>query len=90
MAQYYIIEIQKLANGEFAHTVHWAYDNDEMKAILKAESKYHSVLAEAAISEYPQHSAALIKSDGTCIMHQCYTHEEEPTPEEEPSPEIES
>ena len=52
MTQYYIIEIQQLPNGEFAHTVHWAYDEDEMKAILKAESKYHSVLAAAAISEY--------------------------------------
>ena len=75
MTQYYIIEIQKLVNGEYAHTVHWAYDNDEMQAILKAESKYHSVLADAAISEHPQHSATLIKSDGTCIMSQCYTHE---------------
>ena len=73
--QYYIIEIQKLATGEFAHTVHWAYDTDEMQAILKAESKYHSVLAAAAISEYAQHSATLIKSDGTCIMNQCYVHE---------------
>ncbi len=74
MYQYYIIEIQKHANGEYGHIVHYAYDANPDKARMKAESKYHEVLAAAAISELPQHSASLIASDGTPIMHQCYMH----------------
>lgn len=89
MTQYYIIEIQKNVNGEYAHIVHWAYDENETKARLKAESKYHSVLASAAISELPQHSASLIKSDGMCIMNQCYTHEITSQSESESEPEPE-
>ena len=53
MNQFYIIEIQKYVNGEFGHIVHFAYDEDPTKARLKAESKYHEVLAAAAVSELP-------------------------------------
>lgn len=85
MMQYYIIEIQQNAAGEFGHIVHWAYDADPTKARLKAESKYHEVLAAAAISELPQHSASLLTSDGRCIMNQCYRHTiAAPEPEVEP------
>lgn len=89
MTQYYILEIQQYANGDYGHIVHFAYDEDDTTARLKAESKYHSVLASAAVSELPQHSATLITSNGMCIMNQCYTHvipapEPEPTPEPEP------
>ena len=45
MTQFYIVEVQKLQNGEYAHIVHWAFDADADKARLKAESKYHEVLA---------------------------------------------
>ena len=38
MNQFYIIEIQKYANGEFGHIVHFAYDEDATKARLKAEA----------------------------------------------------
>lgn len=86
MMQYYIIEIQQNAAGEFGHIVHWAYDADPTKARLKAESKYHEVLAAAAISELPQHSASLLTSDGRCIMNQCYRHTiATPEPEVEPT-----
>lgn len=37
MTQYYIVEIQQLANGEYAHLVHFAWDADPDKARLKAE-----------------------------------------------------
>lgn len=83
MINYYILEIQKYANGEYGHLVHFAYDEDATKARLKAESKYHQVLASAAISNLPQHSASLIASDGRCIMNQCYIHEAV-EPEQEP------
>ena len=87
MTQYYIIELQKYANGEYGNLTHFAYDEDATKARLKAEAKYHEVLAAAAISELPQHSATLLTSDGRCVMNQCYYHtvaaaEEEPQPEE--------
>ena len=84
MNQYYILEIQKYLNGEFGHIVHFAYDENATKARLKAESKYHEVLAAAAVSELPQHSATLITCDGRVIMNQCYVHEDEQeqTPEE--------
>ena len=86
MNQFYIIEIQQYANGEFGHIVHFAFDENPTKARLKAEAKYHEVLAAAAISELPQHSASLLTSDGRCIMNQCYRHEiETPEPEVEPT-----
>lgn len=85
MNQFYILEIQQYWDtdettgvktpGEFGHIVHFAYDADAAKARLKAESKYHEVLAAAAISELPQHSATLLASDGRAIMNQCYRHE---------------
>ena len=86
MNQYYIIEIQQYANGEYGHQVHFAYDTDAVKARLKAESKYHEVLAAAAVSELQSHSATLLMSDGRVIMNQCYKHAlPEPEPEVEPT-----
>ena len=88
MVQYYIIEIKKMATGEFEHQVHWAFDADATQARLKAESKYHQVLAAAAVSEYEQHSATLLTSDGRAVMNQCYHHEiTPPEPDEGEEPE---
>lgn len=87
MVQYYIVEIKKMTTGEFEHQVHWAFDQDATTARLKAESKYHQILAAAAVSEYEQHSASLLTSDGRLVMNQCYRHEVvQPEPEtlEEP------
>lgn len=86
MYQYYVFEIQKYADGTFGHLVHWASDEDADKARMKAESKYHEVLAAAAVSALPQHAAALLASDGTELMRQCYFHA---APELEPEPELE-
>ena len=77
MTQFYIVEIQKYNNGEFGHLVHYEYDADPEKARLKAESKYHTVLAAAAISETAEHSAIMFSTEGFPIMHQCYKHESE-------------
>lgn len=76
MTQFYIIEIQKYANGEFGHLVHIAYDANPREARLKGEAKYHEVLAAAAISELPTHAAIMVSSEGTPIMHECYYHTE--------------
>lgn len=89
MNQYYILELQQYyPSMEFGHIVHFAYDADPGKARLKAEAKYHEVLAAAAVSELPSHSATLITSDGRVVMNQCYKHAiPEPTPEVEVEPE---
>ena len=88
MNQYYIIEIQQYDNGEYGHIVHYAFDEDASKARLKAESKYHEVLAAAAISELQSHAATLLTADGRVIMNQCYKHAiVTPEPETEPEQE---
>ena len=81
--QYYILEIQQYATKEYGHIVHYAYDDNPTIARNKAESKYHEVLAAAAISTLPSHSATLIMSDGQALMSQCYKHEVAEEPEEE-------
>ena len=75
---YLVIEIQKNADGTVGNFV-WAYTN-----INEAESKFHSVLASAAISSLPVHSCALLNESGYCIKAQSYTHlPESPEPESE-------
>lgn len=75
MTQFYVIEIQQYQNGEFGHIVHWATDADPEKARMKGESKYHEVLAAAAVSDLPSHAACMISAEGFPIMYQCYKHE---------------
>jgi len=83
MYQYYIIEIQQYDNGEYGHIVHYAFDENADRARMKAESKYHEVLAAAAVSNLRQHAASMIASDGFPVMHQCYVHHVTPTAETE-------
>ena len=84
MIQYYIIEIQQYADGSYGDIRHIAYDEDATLARLKAESKYHEVLAAAAVSTLPVHSATLLTSDGRVVMNQSYKHAQ-PTPSDEPT-----
>ena len=84
MTQFYIVEIQQYANGEFGHLVHYAFDDDPEKARLKAESKYHEVLSAAAVSNTKSHSAIMFSTESFPLLHQCYKHEVTPEPEPEP------
>lgn len=88
MNQFYIIEIQQYTDGNYGHIVHFAFDENPTKARLKAEAKYHEVLASAAVSELQSHSATLLTADGRAVMNQCYKHEVV-QPEPEPEPEVE-
>ena len=90
MTQFYIVEIQQYANGEYGHLVHYAFDQDADVARLKAESKYHEVLAAAAISNTLSHAAILFTTEGFPIMHQCYKHEvtQAPVESEEAAPDV--
>jgi len=82
--QYYVVEIQQYANGEYGHLVHFAYDENDNTARLKCESKFYEVLAAAAVSELPKHSAIMFDSSGVPQMHKCYEHvKPEPVTESE-------
>lgn len=74
VTQFYIVEIQQFADGSYGHIVHFAYDENADTARLKAESKYHEVLAAAAISNLPSHAAIMFSTDGFPILNQCYKH----------------
>lgn len=86
MTQFYIVEIQQYANGDFGHIVHYAYDENANRAREKADSKFYEVLSACAISELPLHSAILFSTEGFPIDHKCYKHEGAVTPVE---PEVE-
>lgn len=77
--KYFVVEIQKLDENTYAHIVHEAATRNE------AESKYHQVLAAAAISNIPQHSAIMFSAVGFPLMHESYEHVVVPVvvPEEE-------
>ena len=65
---YFIVEIQGFADGSFSHLVTTA------AARNAAEAEYHRILAAAAVSEIPLHSALIFSGDGTPVLHQCYAH----------------
>lgn len=66
--QYIVLEIQTNANGNVG-TLVTAYADQ-----MQAESKYHTILAAAAISTLPRHAAALLTSDGALQAAQSYEH----------------
>lgn len=74
MYKFYVVEVQKSEDTHFAYLVHEASDENLETAKMKAESAYHQVLAAAAISNLPAHSAIMFSSEGTPIMNQCYHH----------------
>ena len=79
--KYLVIEIQKFDTGAVS-TPTWAYDD-----VNAAWSKYYTVLAGAALSKLPTHSAVIMNESGYCIDHKCFNYVE---PEPEPEPESES
>ena len=86
MTQFYVLEIQQYADGNFGHLVHFAYDEDPQIASNKGESKYHEILAAAAVSNLKSHAAILISQEGFPVLHYCYKHDVQPEPEPEPEP----
>lgn len=67
---YIVIELQKNEQGTVTNIVTQHSTRND------AESKYHTVLAAAAVSSVYQHSAVLLTDDGREIIHQSYTHAE--------------
>lgn len=77
MYQFYTAEIIKTQSGEFEHDIKWHWDEDEQKAQLKGEAKFHEILSRAAVSANAEHAAILFSSRGNRIMEKCYYHSSE-------------
>ena len=75
---YIVIEIQTNASGAVGNFV-WAFVTEN-----EAFSKYHTVLAAAAVSGLPCHSCVILRNDGLQIAAQHFDHRQ---PEPEPEPE---
>jgi len=68
---YIVMEIQTNNDGTVGSLVY------KYESRLEAESKYHTVLAAAAISALPMHAAVLLTNRGQMITSEYYEHEEE-------------
>lgn len=62
-----VMEIQK---GTTTTTLVNAYETRN-----EAENKYHTILAYAAVSTLPKHSAVMLTEEGEYIKHECFEHE---------------
>lgn len=68
---YIVIELQTNADGAVANLVYQYASRDE------AESKFHSILAAAAISSLPVHAAIMLTNAGTMVKSELYRHGED-------------
>ncbi len=64
--KYITFEIQSYNDGTVGTLVETFNDR------LQAESKYHTILAAAAVSAVPVHSAVLMTDEGFVLMADCY------------------
>ena len=65
---YIVIELQKNPEGQVSNLV------TSHSTLAEAESKYHSILASAAVNDVPIHSAIIVSEEGFPVKHQCYKH----------------
>ena len=65
--KYIVVELQ--TNGSTTANIVTTHDTREA-----AESKYHTVLAAAAVSNVEIHSAVILTPDGFQLMSQAYRH----------------
>ena len=66
---YILLEIQ--ASNDAASTIATAFDT-----LNEANSRYHTILAAAAVSSVPTHTAVLLSEDGKLLKSECYRHAE--------------
>ena len=66
---YIVIELQKNTEGVVSNIV------TSHETLSEAESKYYSILASAAVSQIPVHSAIIVSEEGFPVKHQCYKHQ---------------
>lgn len=65
---YIVIELQKNADGVVSNIV------TSYNTLSEAQSAYYSVLASAAISNVPVHSAIIVSEEGFPVEHKCFKH----------------
>ena len=68
---YIVVEIQTNLNGTVGNIVTAYADRNQ------AESKYHTVLAAAAVSSLPSHACVLMTNEGHMIASAAYHHQQE-------------
>ena len=66
--KYIVVELQKNAEDIVSNIV-TSFEN-----LAEAESKYYSILAAAAVSKIPVHSAIIVSEEGFPVRNQCYKH----------------
>lgn len=66
---YIVIELQTVNETTVANIVN-VYTDQKV-----AEQKYHTILAAAAVSALPCHSATMLDEKGRMIKSEFYTHE---------------
>lgn len=71
---YIVLEIQTNAEGVIS-TLVYQFDN-----LSAANNKYHTILAAAAVSGLPAHTAVIMTNDGATVKAECYKNGENITP----------
>ena len=66
---YIVVETQTNGNSTDIVTPATYTDRNE------AESKFHTVLAAAAVSSVEKHACIVFTEEGFPVMHECYKHE---------------
>ena len=74
---YLVLETQTAANGTVATLI------DQFADRNAAENKYHLILASAAISQIPIHTAFMLTDEGFTIKSETYRHDPQPVEPEE-------
>ena len=65
---YIVIELQTNTDGVVSNLV------TSHNTLAEAESKFHSIMASAAINDVPVHSAIIVSEEGFPVAHKCYKH----------------
>lgn len=66
-----ILEVQTNNDGSVSTLIN-SYENQN-----EAESNYHRVLMNAAISQLPLHTAFMLTNEARVLKSECYKHEQE-------------
>ena len=67
--KYIVLEIQKFADGSIAVPPINSFDS-----FFDAASRYHTILAAAAVSDVPLHSAVMLTEAGQTIRLDSFDH----------------
>ena len=73
---YIVIELQ--TNGNTTANIVSSYSDRN-----QAESKFHTVMASAAVSAVEVHACTMLTEDGKVVRQESYRHPVQPEPEEE-------